>query len=58
LSYDPAHPAADLGSHFGKGFLALSADGAVHFLPLDTNAETLRALFTPAGREPVNWPGQ
>jgi hypothetical protein len=58
LSYDPAHPAAGLGSHFGEGFLALSADAAAHFMPLDTNADTLRALFTPAGREPVNWPGQ
>ncbi len=57
LAYDPAHPAAGLG-HPGKGFLAGSADGAVHFLPLDAKPETLGALFTPAGREPVSWPGQ
>ena len=57
LAYDPAHPAAGLGHH-GKGFLALSADGAVHFLPLDITPDTLRALLTPAGREVVQWPGQ
>ncbi|HTM54965.1 MAG TPA: DUF1559 domain-containing protein [Pirellulales bacterium] len=58
LAYDAAHPAAGLGSHFGEGFLTLSADGAAHFLALDTNPDTLRALFSAAGREPVGWPGQ
>ena len=58
LAYDPANPAAGLGGHFGKGFVTGSADSAVHYLPLDANAETLRQLFTPAGREPVRWPGQ
>jgi hypothetical protein len=58
LPYDPAHPASGLGGHFGGGFLALSADGAAHYLPLDSNPDTLRALFTPAGGEPMHWPGQ
>ena len=46
LPYDPANPAAGLGSHFGKGFLALAADGAAHFLPLDTKADTLRGTHS------------
>ncbi len=58
LTYDPAHPTTGLGSHFGEGFLALSADGAAHFLPRDTKPEKLRPLFTPAGKEPQGWPGQ
>lgn len=58
LAFDPAKPTAGLGSRFGQGFLALSADGAAHFLPLDTDPETLRQLFTPAGKEPVSWPGR
>jgi hypothetical protein len=58
LSYDPAHPAAGLGGHFGPGFVTGSADGAAHYLPLDTNPDTLRMLFTPAGQEIVSWPGQ
>jgi hypothetical protein len=58
LAFDPANPTAGLGSHFGEGFLTLSADGAGHFIPRDVKPDTLRALFTPAGREPVSWPGQ
>jgi len=58
LDFDPAKPTAGLGSRFGDGFLALSADGAAHFLPLDADPNTLRQLFTPAGREPVSWPGR
>jgi hypothetical protein len=56
--YDSAHPAAGLGGHFGPGFVSGSADAAAHYLPLDTNPDTLRMLFTPAGKEPVSWPGQ
>lgn len=58
LAYDPANPLAGLGSHFGEGFLAGSADSAAHFLPRDVKPEALRQLFTAAGREPVSWPGQ
>jgi hypothetical protein len=57
-TYDPAHPAAGLGNHFGPGFVSGSADASAHYLPLDTNPDTLRMLFTPAGKEPVSWPGQ
>jgi len=56
LAFDPASPTGGLGSHFGEGFLALSADGAAHFISRNANPETLRQLFTPAGREPVSWP--
>ena len=58
LTYDPANPVAGLGGHFGEGFLALSADGAAHFLSRDTKPEKLRPLFTPAGEELEGWPGQ
>ncbi len=58
LVFDPANPTTGLGNHFGEGFLSISADGAAHFLPMDIKPETLRQLFTPAGREPVSWPGQ
>ncbi len=58
LAFDPADPTAGLGNHFGEGFLALSADGAVHFLPRGADTETLRQLFTPNGEEVVEWPGQ
>ncbi|REK18354.1 MAG: DUF1559 domain-containing protein [Planctomycetota bacterium] len=58
LAYDPEHPTAGLGGHFGSGFLALTADSASHFLPLDIDPDTLRKLFTAAGKEPVSWPGQ
>jgi hypothetical protein len=58
LDYDPDNPLVGLGNHFGEGFLALSADGAVHFLPRDAKPETLRRLFTPNGKEITEWPGQ
>lgn len=53
LAFAPAHPTAGLGSHFGEGFLALSADSAAHFVPRDAKPDTLRALFTAAGDHAV-----
>jgi hypothetical protein len=51
--YDPQQPAAGLGGHFGTGFLGLMSDGSVHFLPVKDNDNVLKAIFTPAGKEPV-----
>jgi hypothetical protein len=42
------------GNHAG-GFHALLADGAVRLIPRDVPAQTLRALFTKAGGEVVDW---
>lgn len=55
LEWDPAHPAAGLGGHYAAGFLATSCDCALHVIPLDTDPDVLRALFTKAGREPVKF---
>lgn len=54
LAYDPEQPAAGLGGHFGEVFLSLMFDGSVRAMPTTVDANTLRALFTPAGRDPVN----
>ena len=56
LKYDPANPAAGLGGHFDKEFLAVFADGSVRYLQLDIDADTLRHVFTAAGGEPVKLP--
>lgn len=52
---DPAKGSEYLQSDKGK-FLALYADGSVHKLPTQIDAETLKALFTIAGGEPVQIP--
>ncbi|MBX9789064.1 MAG: DUF1559 domain-containing protein [Pirellulales bacterium] len=56
LKFDPEKPAAGLGGHYGEGFLAVLCDGSVHFLGPEWPVETLRALFTPAGREVIERP--
>jgi hypothetical protein len=42
-----------LGHHAG-GFLALTCDGAVHFINETIDPKTLRALFTRSGGETVD----
>ena len=49
LAFDPANPTAGLGSHFGEGFLALSADGAAHFLPRECEAGHTPAVVYAGG---------
>ena len=50
---DPAKAAEILGGH-PAGFLALFADGSVHTLPGSIEPDTLKALLTIAGGEPVS----
>jgi hypothetical protein len=50
---DPTKAAEVLGGH-PAGFLALLADGSVQVMPTSINPETLRALLTIAGAEPVS----
>lgn len=46
--HNPTHP-----FRFGKGFYAAFADGSVKFVSKETDATTVRALFTKAGGEEV-----
>jgi hypothetical protein len=51
---DVKDPAKGLVGLRPGGFIALFADASVHFLPANLKPETLKALFTRAGREVVN----
>jgi len=53
LAYDPKQPLEGLGKVRPGGFLALFADGSVHFISDDISPDTLRAMVTYAGREPL-----
>jgi hypothetical protein len=51
LPFDPENPSAALGTVSPQGFLAVFFDGHVQQLKVDE--QTLKALVTPAGNEPV-----
>lgn len=51
LKIDPEHPERGLGGHFHGGFLVALADGAVRIVSKTISKTTLRAAFTPAGRD-------
>jgi hypothetical protein len=53
LNVDFANPLAGLGGLRPNGFLALFGDGSVQMLGKETPVETMRALFTRQGGEPV-----
>jgi len=53
---DPKQPKVGLGGQFEGGFNAGVADGSVRFMPGAIDADTLNALFTRAGKEPVDFP--
>lgn len=55
LPFDPDKPAKGLGGHFQGGFNAAFCDGSVHFLSKGIDPKVLRALFTRAGGEPIDW---
>jgi hypothetical protein len=55
LVYDPDGPLPKLGGIFGDGFNAAFADGSARFIARGTDEETLRALITRNGGEPVEW---
>jgi hypothetical protein len=54
LVYDPAAPINGLPGHHPGGFLALTCDGAVHFIGETIDPKTLLALFTFNGGERVD----
>ncbi len=54
LVYDPAAPTNGLVGHHAGGFLALTCDGAVHFISETIDPKTLLALFTRRGGETVD----
>jgi len=53
VPFDPEHPARGLGGQFEGGFNVAMCDGSVRFVVRAIAPETLRALFTRAGGEPV-----
>lgn len=56
LKFDAEKPTAGIGGHYGEGFLVVMCDGSVQFIAAGTPDETVRALFTPSGGEPVSIP--
>jgi hypothetical protein len=56
FSPDKEKPITGLVGLRRGAFLALGADGAIHIVPADVEAATLKALFTRAGGEPVSFP--
>jgi uncharacterized protein DUF1559 len=56
FEYDPKKPLPKLGI-FEGGFHALMGDGAVLWIPSDTDEATIRAMITRNGRENFKHPG-
>jgi hypothetical protein len=54
LPFDPDKPLPRLGRPGADGFLALFADGSVHYIKKATKEKVLRALITYNGNEVVN----
>jgi hypothetical protein len=57
FQFDPERPLTGLGKLRASGFEALFSDGRVRTIPLNVDAEVLRALMTHAGGEIVALPG-
>jgi len=55
LKYDAKDPLKGLAARNEKEFLAGFADGAVHAISKAADKDTLRAIFTPAGGETINF---
>jgi len=55
LPFDPEHPEKGLGGLYKDRFHVLLGDGAARALLRSIKPETLRAIFTRAGGEPVPW---
>jgi hypothetical protein len=53
IQFDPNGPPPRLGTHYSGGCNAVTADGAVHFLPGTISPTTLKALITRDGGEMV-----
>ena len=57
FEYDQADPKKGLLGMRAGGFIIGLADGSVRFLPSSIRSETLGALFTRDGGEPIDWNG-
>ena len=55
LPYDREKPLPKVGGQFEDGFYAALADGAALFISKKVDAETLRALITRNGGEPIDF---
>ena len=55
LKYDPENPMKGLGGVRPGGFLAGYCDGHVAFIAESVDAEVLKAMFTKAGGEAIDW---
>jgi hypothetical protein len=55
IVYDPDKPLPSLGGVFKDGIVAGLGDGSVRFLTRNLDEETIRALITRNGGEPVEW---
>ncbi len=55
LPIDMDNPAKGLGGPYEKVFNTAICDGSVHTIRTSTPADVLRALFTRAGREKIDW---
>jgi prepilin-type processing-associated H-X9-DG protein len=55
LSFDPQEPSKGIGRLYERGFNAAFCDGSVHFNNKSVDDKTLKAIFTRAGGEPIDW---
>ncbi len=55
MPFDPADPKKGIGSLYGQGFIAAFCDGSVHFMQNSIDPKTLKALFTRAGGEQIDF---
>lgn len=54
LHYMPGQPIPKLGGQFKNGFVALTADGATHFIDRSLDSQILNAIITRNGGEIIN----
>ena len=55
MPFDPADPKKGIGSLYEQGFIAAYCDGSVHFMQNSIDPKTLKALFTRAGGEQIDF---
>ena len=55
LPFDAAHPAESLAKLPQGGFWAVLCDGSVRWIPKEFDPKYLRAAFTRAGGEAIEW---
>jgi hypothetical protein len=55
LAFNPEKPPPRIGGLYKDGIAAAFADGSVRFLTRDLDDETILALITRNGGEPIEW---